>query len=549
MEEVLYHVTSTEEARNSPNMLTTLFDLLQHLIERLTSNLHHDDRIQFTLSNRGGLDYPISLPLLKKCELSVDELFNEIVKVAQSNAKFKIDDNLEIRIVIVRLPRGGKNNSRRSVIAKKWHRKCTSLVTVTNKDNMCMGRAIGISLAKLVNKLYNGKWGQEKPDWLTNNSQRTNNILSDVLWGQYKYETMSRGNRCPQERFAKWLHETANVPRDRLCGLEEAEEFQLVLDRFGISLNIFSQANAGSIIFGRPKEHEHHIYIYHKEDHYDAIVSVTGFITRVYWCPKCAVGYNEKVRHTCSNICNRCRKVGNGDCRGSIAHCGDCNRYFLGTECFDYHKQHGICNSMKHCGMCNEFLRNSEKIKRHKCGFKHCNVCEQSYRVADGRHRCYMQVAVNPFLLKKKKKKKNRRRRGDDDNDGYAAEVEVVNDNDNDDGDGGADQTVPVYDPDNFQFVFFDFETVTNFDPDNPDMKHCVQVAVAVSVCHNCKDAPVTEICENCREKEVIFYGRNSLEQFCEWLFDNRQGQWTAFAHNSQDEYFLVIYQKTFYAV
>ena len=104
----------------------------------------------------------------------------------------------------------------------------------------------------------------------------------------------------------------------------------------------------------------------------------------------------------------------------------------------------------------------------------------------------------------------------------------------------GSDQTEPVYDPDNFQYVFFDFETVTKFHPDASDMKHCVQVAVAVSVCQDCKDAPVTETCDNCEEKEVIFYGRDSLQKFCEWLFDNRKGQWTAFAHNAQDEYFIL---------
>ena len=549
VEEVLYRVTSTQEARNETNPLNTLFTMLRHLIGFLTRDLNHNDRIQLTLSDRDTFDYPISLPLLKICELSIDELFKEIMRIVQSNSPFKIGDNLEIRVVLVRIPVGGKTASRRSAIAAKWMRKSHSIVTVTNRDNMCMARAIGICIAKLVNKMYKGKWGQGKPGWLTNNSRRTNFFLADILWGESKYDSMKKAARRPQEKFATWLHETADVPQNRPCDLAEAEKFQSVLDKMGISLNIFSQPYAGSIIFGRPKEHERHIYIYHRENHYDAVVSVTGLIRRGYWCPKCSKGYDERTSHFCSNICKRCQKPDDGECQGEITNCGDCNRYFLGEECFDYHKQHGTCNSMKHCPTCQEFLKSYRSVSLHRCGFKECKVCEQFYKVEDGRHHCYMPVVVNPYLLKKKKKKKNRRRQNADDDDDdsnddvadnhdFADEVEV--DQDDSAGDDGAEQTQPVYDPDNFQFIFFDFETVTKFDPDAPDMKHCVQVAVAVSVCQDCKDAPVTETCDNCQEKEVIFYGRDSLQKFCDWLFDNRKGQWTAFAHNAQDEYFIL---------
>ena len=58
-----------------------------------------------------------------------------------------------------------------------------------------------------------------------------------------------------------------------------------------------------------------------------------------------------------------------------------------------------------------------------------------------------------------------------------------------------------------------------------------VNLAAAEVVCHNCvnSDQPV---CANCGEKKVYFFGVNALDEFAKWLFDDRKGEWTAFAHN-----------------
>ena len=58
-----------------------------------------------------------------------------------------------------------------------------------------------------------------------------------------------------------------------------------------------------------------------------------------------------------------------------------------------------------------------------------------------------------------------------------------------------------------------------------------VNLAADEVVCHNCvnSDQPV---CANCGEKKVYFFGVNALDEFAKWLFDDRKGEWTAFAHN-----------------
>jgi hypothetical protein len=94
------------------------------------------------------------------------------------------------------------------------------------------------------------------------------------------------------------------------------------------------------------------------------------------------------------------------------------------------------------------------------------------------------------------------------------------------------------YDPDIFNFIIFDFETVAKIDGDKPEMVHKVNVACAEAVCNSCCESE-EPFCDNCGEKQVTFYGTNSLNEFCEWLFNDRKDNWLAFAHNFQDKYSL----------
>ena len=169
--EILHHIKFTELAETQSNVIQTLLTALHHILISLTVDLHNDDRIQVTISNRGTLDYPIAIPFTRVKHLSIEQFFDEITKILQSNDTFQIGRNLEVRVVTVKFPRGGKGHQKRPILLQKWFEKNRSIVIVRNKDNLCLARAIGISLAKLLHLEFQTSRAKKiMPHWLTQGS-------------------------------------------------------------------------------------------------------------------------------------------------------------------------------------------------------------------------------------------------------------------------------------------------------------------------------------------------------------------------------------------
>ena len=475
LEEKRYFVHFTGAGKEQENVIDTLFGVLEHLIYRLLNNLDHNDRVMFTLSNPGKLDYPIQTRLMRAGEFSLEDILDEIQKVLQSNEDFVIGDDLLIRLVIIQLPVGGKSQ-RRSVVAKKWLKKSRSVVVIKNRDNLCLARSIGVCIAHLINNLYKHNWLQQKPDWVS-----ANPLLETLFWGGNKYTCMRHRSR-PQEKFALWFHEKADIPTTNSCGVDECVKFQNVLTTMGIALKVFSQPYAGAIIFRGPKELAHSIYVYHREQHFDSIIAVTGFLKRCFFCTHCEKGYDVKYVHRCKYICAHCYRTSPGGCKGDFIQCKKCHRYFAGADCLKSHNVNKICKIVQNCPNCNEFLRGSPAIREHICGRGTCRVCKEEYTAVD--HKCYMQPLLDPF--QSKRKKRPRTNTADQKNlltdaepslpfteETILAEVE--------DNTAGADTCgdaevgyEAVFDPDKFQYIFFDLETYCEYDPDRPDMQHKV---------------------------------------------------------------------------
>ena len=236
-------------------------------------------------------------------------------------------------------------------------------------------------MAKLIKEVYI-KDAEHIPDWLTPLFRRR-------LWGRYQYTSMLTREHF-QHQFAKDLHREAAVPEGE-CGLPEAAIFQTYLSKCGISLNIFSKPHHGFIVFSGPRHHPRNIYVYHRHDHFDAVVSVTGFLRRTYFCHFCKFGYHAKDHHLCEYKCKRCYRTyedGQTQCNGSLELCDECGRYFA-EACMRVHRERNVCVNYKKCHGCEKFLNGASKIARHKCGFLQCHTCKQSYQ-QQSPHSCYM---------------------------------------------------------------------------------------------------------------------------------------------------------------
>ena len=77
----------------------------------------------------------------------------EIEKVLQSKQDLKLDSSLDIEIGTISPPRGAGSTylSKENIKAKK------SVITIQNRDNLCLARAICVAMADLTAKTKAGK--------------------------------------------------------------------------------------------------------------------------------------------------------------------------------------------------------------------------------------------------------------------------------------------------------------------------------------------------------------------------------------------------------
>ncbi|XP_049808976.1 stromelysin-1-like [Schistocerca nitens] len=86
--------------------------------------------------------------------------------------------------------------------------------------------------------------------------------------------------------------------------IQDAEEF---LD---VQIKVVSAAHFNTVIHSG-KERDTTIYLYHHNNHYDAINNMKAFFGSSYYCQKCDKPYNNKDQHKCKKdkkeVCNLCK--------------------------------------------------------------------------------------------------------------------------------------------------------------------------------------------------------------------------------------------------
>ncbi|KAK3722845.1 hypothetical protein QZH41_007803 [Actinostola sp. cb2023] len=96
-----------------------------------------------------------------------------------------------------------------------------------------------------------------------------------------------------------------------VCGRVELFRLQEVLKEEGVRLHVYYHdlnciGFAGDLTeFGSQKP-TCDVYLFHHDEHYDVITTMTGFLKKNYFCPECDVGYSEKSKHKCRPFCECC---------------------------------------------------------------------------------------------------------------------------------------------------------------------------------------------------------------------------------------------------
>ena len=225
------------------------YAIFHHLIEDVTEDMNQNDQVRFILGSN-QLQTPIVIPFCSLEELTTEKVLSHVEKVVQSNEEFRLNNTVNIDLIRVEMPQGsGKSRVKRYIVdIRDYLKKKSSVITINNKDDLCLARALVVSIARIEN--------------------------------DRRYQMIRDSSRPIQRERAFDLHEAANVPLGP-CGLDEVELFQQYLVNYQII--VVSGDHNNSIIYPRQPpanpNPEKSIYLYYQANHFDVITSLPGFLT------------------------------------------------------------------------------------------------------------------------------------------------------------------------------------------------------------------------------------------------------------------------------
>ena len=286
-----------------------------------------------------------------------------------------------------------------------------------------------------------------------------------------RYKHIINSSRPLQREKAFELHRVANVPLGP-CGLNKVDLFQHHLVNYQIFVVSGDQNN--TIIY--PPEPptnpnpEKSIYLYYQANHFDVITKLPGFLNTGYYCHTCHKGYDHTTDHLCDGMCQSCRGFGCTIEDNGIT-CQECHRLFKNQTCYDRHKQEPINGGGR--TVC-------EAVRK-------CPKCHNSMDVRRlNNHSCV-------------------------DNKKCSTCNAVLNPNDPNHK-CYMQQEEPKEEPSYAQLLFFDFE--------------CTQE-------HGIHEVNLCVVYDE--EGEVAtFRGKNTVAEFCQWLFTREHDKCIVIAHNFQ---------------
>jgi hypothetical protein len=413
-----------------------LVSIVSEILDRLLQDTepHHMVRLSIYSPH---LDHEIWVPFMRADLLDVDRILIEVERVLQSNDDWLFDEFF-VSFVHAPLPVGGGRFSRD--FAKYLQSKRCIIQIPSDSHNMCCARAIVTSMARL----------DGHPQW----------------------DSIRRGFSI-QLKLAEKLQQSAQIPVGTVCGLEEFKKFQQVLAP-EYQLLVYSRDHFNCCIYEGKDFAEKQIYLYHAENHFSVITSMTAFLEKSFFCKSCQMGYSNKAAHVCKNGCHCCRN--SSKCVFTQwKNCHECHRFFVSDACYSHHLAHGICNYIKCCPECGKTFHT---MNQHTCGMKYCSYCKAQQPVS---HECYIQP------LKQKKMTPEQ------------------------------------------LYIFYDFECL--FDETG---KHIPNLCVANKVCGKCMAQPMNDFLCDCEREQFVFKGESTLNDFCEWLFGGTNDKCIAIAHNAQ---------------
>ena len=456
--------------------------------------------------------------------INVAVIMDQINDVVRSNNFIPADGNLSINVAAIKNIRGLQQPVYITQMWKDLARK-GSILSIPNTDTLCLPRAIALALAHWDHK---------------------HNPHDPIL--RRRYGTMKHTREKPKTQLKSHQRQTFSL--QKRTALEYQRKAGLCFGKIGvltdvplyertlqIGITVISARSGNKKVHVGNKAFSKQVILYHIQPeptspgHFAVITSMTGFLSRSYYCPNCDTAFNNNLKHRCKYWCNIC---GSDFCikkeEDPYVECTLCHAPCRSKACLVRHRASGPqaskCSRMLFCPHCKVRLKNplcqqSERsLEHHICGEMYCCNCQVYYLEQDN-HRCFMRATPVPALEKTEKRR----------------------------------------------FIFYDVESALA-----PDGEQIPNLIVAQSICHLCQD--VTRVtsknkckhcgsrcsqcsvwdtpeatfqrspCSGCGYRQVMFTGLDCATQFGQWLFSPQHRHTLVFAHNARgyDSYFLYNY-------
>ena len=290
-----------------PHQLGALFDDVSRQIKQKL-NAEPSDMIRLSI-NHPSLDMGIHIPFMCADQLEGTVLLDQMEKVLQSNAEFKLNDgSLTFDITHTRLPRGGGKSKYMSteLNSKVFAPKKRSIIQINNtEDSLCFARVV------VVGMCY---------------SERENTETLNKRWHYIR-----QSNKPLQKIEAEKLLKEAGVSPTQPVGIDEYRQIQTLLYKKNYVIKVHNQHSKVEQVFEHPivTSESKIIHVYFHQNHYDYIKTITGFLGCSYYCKFCDVGYKNRETHVCSHTCKGCYRIGKCPSESKEYDCCYCHRRFF----------------------------------------------------------------------------------------------------------------------------------------------------------------------------------------------------------------------------
>ncbi|XP_055070270.2 uncharacterized protein [Misgurnus anguillicaudatus] len=290
-------------------------------------------------------------------DYSVSAFTDQLENIMQSNADVHVDDNLMLKVSIVRSKNGGVGDRRKfrdlahnEVIKRN---RMNLFCPANMSDKLCFA----LCLAHFLNP------------------QKTDPELVPI---------------------AASIQNAAGFSIQDMIRFNDVALFERLLN---IKIVVFHRSSTGALekYMTKDKPHYKTVFLYLSDSHYFMIKNLRAFIGCKHVCDYCYNGFSNKRDHRCRYACDICNAP---DCYKQPAktiHCGDCLRYCKSEYCYEMHKKPALsqqfsqCDVTKYCPTCNRrYYISGDKPKPHKCMPEKCMHCGVEL-TPDGAHQCFIQ--------------------------------------------------------------------------------------------------------------------------------------------------------------